>query len=159
MPGTVTVACKLPNGLILRGFRMIESSQQVMGGGTRMVKEAIDTGMRQVINGIASEHGKPLLDPEGNPINMAQSFALTYNVDADLWDLWLEQNKNSDVVKNGMIFAHAKPIELRAEAKDKRDLRSGLEPMNPQGDPRSPQRTTRLRGGNITVLETAQAPG
>lgn len=126
---TVTVACKLPNGIKLRIFDMVKKDMPVMGGGMREVPEAVEVqGQSFIING------------NTHPQNAAPrclivgGFALTSNVPKELWDRWLEQNKESDIVRNGLIFAHAKDQDAsaRAQAKERAALRSGLERLDPE---------------------------
>lgn len=151
----VTVCCKLPNGLVLRTFGKHTSIQPVVGGGTREVMEYLPNGQSVTIHGNVPPYAKPLVDVNGDPINLEQSFARTENVPAAFWNLWLEQNKDSAVVKHGLIFAHNKPLELRAIAKDHRDRRHGLEPIDPTGDPRNPKNRTQIRGGTVTAVMKA----
>ena len=157
---TVSVACKLPNGVILRGFRFETFQRPVIGGGMREVKEAVQTGEVFKINGNAAPYAQPLLDAEGNPIQLEQSFAITRDVPKDFWDRWLEQNKDTPMVKHGLIFAApaAKPLELRAAAKAHRDNRHGLEPIDTHPDakdPRNPPRASKLRAGSISAIAKA----
>ena len=44
---------------------------------------------------------------------------------------WLEQNRDFAPVKAGLIFAAPKGGSVAAEAREKKDLRSGFEGMNP----------------------------
>lgn len=147
MAGTVTVACKLPNGVILRGFNFEMRAEQVMGGGTRDVKVAVDGGQRVVINGMATAPNSQRLDMAGAQVSIVSGFALTHGVDADLWENWLSMNKDSDMVRNGLIFAQGKPLDARSQAREHREQKSGMEPMarldpRPDGsverDPRMP---------------------
>jgi len=157
MPGTVTVGCKLPNGLILRVFQMADS-QEMSPLGVRDVKVARDTGKHIRINGNAAPKGRSPTDAAGNYIPIIGGYALTHGVDADLWDAWFAANKDTDMVRNGMIFAHAKTSEVEAAARGNEARKSGLEPMDTQGDVRMPKQRTRLSGGSIAPLETAR-PG
>jgi hypothetical protein len=56
-------------------------------------------------------------------------FALTPNVPKAFWDLWLKQNAGSDLVLNGLIFAHKQEASVRRQVLDHEDIRSGLEPI------------------------------
>jgi hypothetical protein len=130
MSGTVTVACKLPNGLILRGFRMDSVYESVMGGGQREVKIAHEVGEPVYINGNAH------LQNEAPNCEISNGAALTHGVDKDFWDLWLSQNKDHLAVKNGLIFAHEKPVNATAEAREKAGVKSGLERLDPSNLPK-----------------------
>ena len=123
---TVTVGCKLPHGLILRIFNMIEVDEPVMGGGSRKVPTARERAERVTINGCAHMQNKAPNAP------ISSGFALTHGVNKDFWDLWLTQNKDSDMVRNGLIFAQGKPADTEAEAKEKELVRSGLERLDPE---------------------------
>jgi len=154
----VTVACKLPNGLILRTFRKERFQRPVIGGGMREVDEFLPTGEQYVVNGNTAPYAKPLLDANGDAIMLEQSFALTPDIPKAFWELWLEQNKDSAVVKNGLIFASSKPLETRAMAKAHRDNRHGLEPIDVHAnanDPRNPPRASKLRAGQISAIAKA----
>ena len=41
MPGTVVVACKIPNGVILRNFKMEPTQELVMGGASRSLLKSM----------------------------------------------------------------------------------------------------------------------
>lgn len=126
MPGTLTVGCKLPNGLVLQVFDMEEHAVPVLGGGTKMEKRAVPAkaGMRLKLNGWARRPNDPFRHP------IMHGVALTHNVDADFFNEWLRQNRDSDVVKNGVVFAATKDSEVAAQAKDKATLRSGFEEVD-----------------------------
>ncbi len=154
----VTVACKLPNGLILRTFRFETFQRPVIGGGIREVKEALPTGQQFKIHGNTAPYAQPLLDANGDSIMLEQSFALTPDIPKDFWELWLEQNKDSAVVKNGLIFASGKHLEVRAMSKAHRDQRHGLEPIDTHpnaNDPRNPPRASKMRAGQISAIAKA----
>ena len=154
----VTVACKLPNGVILRTFRKEKIMQPVIGGGAREVEQFLPDGRQFTINGNAAPYAKPLLDANGDSIMMEQSFALTHDILKDFWEQWLEHNKDSAMVKHGLIFATSKPLEQRAMAKAHRDQRTGLEPIDTHpesGDPRNPPRASRLKAGQISTISKA----
>lgn len=125
MPGTVSVACKLPSGIHLNVFTMEDAQEPVLGGGWRTVKRAVPAG-RVTLKGT----GRRVDDPR-----IVGGYALTHNVDADHWANWLTANKDSALVKNGLIFAHVKPAEVEAQARDHREAVSGLEPVDPNNLP------------------------
>lgn len=59
-------------------------------------------------------------------------FGLTH-VPEDFWNEWSTQHRNYEPLKKGLIFAHAKTRNVRAEAEEKKDLKTGLEQLNPNG--------------------------
>lgn len=120
---TYCIACKMPNGLILRLFEWVEREVPVMGGGMRLVRQARETGARVTINGPAHPFGvSPLAKVVGG-------YALTYNVPAEFFDKWMEQNHDTDLVKNKIIFAQPTIDRVEAQAYEQRTVRSGMEPL------------------------------
>jgi hypothetical protein len=136
---TVTVACKLPHGLKLRLFNMVETQEPVMGGGFRTVKVAQERPESVTVKGWSHAQNMAPNAP------LVGGYALTQNVDKDLWDAWLAANAQSDVVKNGLIFAHEKSVNVEAEAKEKKDKRCGLERLDPNKLPRGIQKSDHMK--------------
>jgi hypothetical protein len=126
---TVTVACKIPHGLQLQLVRVM-----IYGP------------------------GRPVNPPPGfpDPHPMAGGYALTHDVDSKFWEQWLEQNKLSPIVKNGLIFAMSSSNDVKAKAREQADFRSGLEPLNMEGDARMPKPRNAAVGG-ITKADVAAA--
>lgn len=134
MAGTVTVACKVPMGLILRVFTMETYKEPAAGGGFVDAKRARQVGKSVKINGPAHPvNERPMVPMAGN--YLGGGFALTPNVDADFWTKWLEQNADNDVVTNGFIFAAPKTENVAAQAKERRKEKLGFEPIDPDRPP------------------------
>lgn len=132
--GKVTVACKLPHGLQLRCFRMVETAEPVMGGGSRLVPVAQQVGEPITINGNAVAFGAI---PN---FRIVAGYALTEGIDKDFFDKWREQNAELPAVKNRLIFAYEKSDVTADAAKECVAQRSGLEPLLQDKDPRAPGR-------------------
>ena len=133
--GTITVGCKLPNGPILRIFEMVDQREPVLGGGSRIQPVSQAVGPQVQLQGFGVPWGaRPNYDIIGD-------FALTKNVDAAFFRQWLIQNRDSDLVKNKLIFCHKSHNDAQAIARDNEHLRSGLEPLliGKDGDPRVPK--------------------
>jgi hypothetical protein len=141
----VTVACKLPAGIVIRPYRWITRNENVMGGGSREVREAVTAGAPVVIRGYASKQNEA---PRGPIVG---GYALTFGVDKEIWDQWLEANRDSDMVRNELVFAHESREVAMAWAKEHEKTVSGLERMNPDGDPRAPRAPANV--GNPTEEE------
>lgn len=92
---TVTVGCKLPNGVILE---LGNQSVQINGANS---------------SGVIGGHG------------------ITHDVDAEFFSAWIDAHSDRDMVKNGFIFAHGKPADTKAQAKEQKDNATGLEAVNP----------------------------
>ncbi len=118
----VTVACKLPHGMRLRLFKMVEGNENVSGNNTRTIKRAEQVGPDVVIKGVAVEHGKEKV--------LTGGYALTPGVDKEFMDEWLKQNEQHEAVKNGLIFVSASRDEAEGKAEEQKALKSGLEPLD-----------------------------
>lgn len=144
---TVTVACKMPNGLILRNFVMTDFAEPVMGGGSRTSQIARQVPETYELHGSAvnlTEIGK------GNLPNyqIAGGYGLTPGVPLDFWEKWLNDNRNSAIVKNNIVFAYKTEGGARDQAIEKAALKSGLEPLDPENLPRDLQRVRKFRENN-----------
>lgn len=126
---TCTVACKLPNGLQLVLHRFHEVQEPIMGGGTRAVQKSRAEGPRVLIHGAAYRVDKAPAH------TIVGGYGLTPNVDAAFFAEWMKQNADTDMVRNHLIFALAKPESAAAKAKEQALLRSGLEPIDPKMPP------------------------
>jgi hypothetical protein len=150
---TVTVACKIPHGLQLQLVRKTSYVEETLSGSRDRVRYD-RTGARVMIYG----PGRPVNPPPGfpDPHPMAGGYALTHDVDSKFWEQWLEQNKLSPIVKNGLIFAMSSSNDVKAKAREQADFRSGLEPLNMEGDARMPKPRNAAVGG-ITKADVAAA--
>ena len=159
MPGVVTVACKIPMGIVLQEFKMMPEREQTPQG-VRDIQVGRPTGKAAVINGTAHAPGRHRVDQSGNPVHITQSgYALTQNVDADLWESWLLFHKDHPMVQNRIIYASTKSGDIGAIGRENEARTSGLEPMRPDGDPRAPARRTSISDGRtISEVSTATAP-
>jgi hypothetical protein len=139
---TVVVACKLPAGVILRVFRM-EDRETILAAGSRVVEKiAVPFGQTVTIRGNAVDPAQLMQGVFPEHVFGQTGYALTHDVPREIWDLWYEQNKESDLVRNGLIFAHATERSARDQARDGAKLLSGLEPI----DPKDPGAKTAMRG-------------
>ena len=137
----VTVASKLPMNIEIQ---LTKKTTAVQTGQFGSVKEDIFVkyGEIHVIRGTAYPNGTP---PKGFPKRPDTieddkgGYALTPKVPADFMAAWMEQNGETDMVKNGMIKMQADLDDLAADAADHASVDSGLGALNPEGDRRNPQ--------------------
>lgn len=132
----VTVVCKIPTGVVLQLCAKEEYVEEGLNG-SRTRTRYNKVGRTFIARGPASPNGQV---PRGyvRPA-LAGGYALTPNIPQDFWEAWLEQNADNPIVVNQMIFAQGKRGNAIAEAREKKDLKSGLEPMDPDGDYRMPK--------------------
>ena len=123
---TVTVACKMPNGLLLHLQEEYTDHEQTPNG-VRDIKRHRKVGEGVTVNGCAMPVGVP------NPPKkqLVGGYALTRGVDAEFWAKWVEQNKDAPYVKNGIIFAMPNRDAVEDKAEEQEAIKSGLEPLNP----------------------------
>lgn len=136
---TVTVACKLPHGLWLRRFKSAEEPEAQRDGTIKMRTIYREEGERFRINGNAMP---AIRDPEKDYPTIVggyNGYALTSGVPADLWCAWLEANKDTAMVRKGLVFACEKSADASQEAKRNLGVRTGLEPLAKDGDARMPR--------------------
>lgn len=129
--GFVTVGCRLPNGIILRTFDMVDTAE-VGPTQTRTVKMARFSGKEFKINGNAFAQNKA---PRFGQIDN-HGYALTPNVPAEIWNDWKAQNADAEILVRGHIFAHGEERSVRAEATEKKDVKTGMERLDPRKLPK-----------------------
>lgn len=132
------VGCKLGvRSYAIQHTRMVETFEQNQSGG-RTVKIPERVGAVVELRGTSYPRGTV---PDGfpPPPMIVEGAALNFGIDADWFDEWLEQNKQNPIVMNKMVFAHEKQDWIISKAKELKDLKSGLDPVNPKGDPRMPK--------------------
>src|SRR6516164_8653751 len=122
MSDKVTVACKIPNGLLLQHNHHRVKQRIPMPGGL-FAKEmlAVRTGEQVKINGNRPPQGEAPRWP------IVFGYGLT-EVDAEWWEEWWAHNQDFPPVKAHLLFAWEKAEDTKAEAKEHRDTKSGLEP-------------------------------
>lgn len=99
---TCIVGCKLPHGLVL----------------TRRDRKGNPIGDSFTVKGMNAKH-------------IIGGYALTDNVPTEFMENWLKENKDHAAVKAGTIFMHGSLADARAHAKDGRDVKTGLEALDP----------------------------
>jgi hypothetical protein len=75
--------------------------------------------------------GKRVTVEGTNGATIIGGHGITRNVDKAFFEEWLRINKDSDAVKNELIFAHEKDASTAAEANEKEGNRSGFEGIDP----------------------------
>lgn len=144
---TVTVACKMPNGIEIRGMVEATRSVPLHGGGMRDEKYFKHDGRVVKIYGPAKPFGQEART------RVVGGYALTDGVDAELFAQWIRDNKELPAVQEGMIFAMSNIEDAAQESRGNARLKSGLEPLNPNGDHRQPQ-PMETGIGEVTVSDT-----
>lgn len=156
---TVTVACKVPNGLHMILYDTEEEYLSDLAG--NRVKSFRSFPRPDVapyiLNGCSvdiEKMRKGVLDDRHQGIVQGDlpgtGFGLTPGIPREYWEEW-STTVGKSFIKSGMVFAAKNDREARAEAHDKRNLRSGLEPL----DPSEPGPRAGLVKGTITATTVA----
>ena len=72
-----------------------------------------------------------------NSSSVAGGFGLTDNVDKEFFDQWMKENAVLEFVQKGLIWAYKSNEGARKRALEEAEKRHGLEPLDPNGDPRN----------------------
>ena len=107
-------------------------------------------GSNFITVGCKLPHGMHLdIQPEGKPrtrhtlkgtnsSKVIGGFGLT-EIPKDFWEAWLALNKDIDPVSKGFVWAYPTMEGAEKKAIEKANLRHGMEPIDPQEDPRRPK--------------------
>jgi hypothetical protein len=134
--GYVHVACRLPAGVTLRVYEFVDSTEQTPGGPrpVRVSRPILKDGKpwEYTLKGYNPGFG-----------HMPPNFIVvpkwaTTRVPKEWWDLVCEQYKDSDMIRNKVIFAASTEPDLAAMVKEAESggAQSGLEPLNETNDAR-----------------------
>lgn len=115
---TVTIACKLPHGLVLENTTPSgeKVTQRVNGARLRTTESGREINSHEV----TGDYG--------------QGYGLTFGVPVDFWEQWVAQNTHYPPFAKGHIFAQGDAANARAQAKEMAGVRTGLEPMPGKDD-------------------------
>lgn len=127
---TVFVACKMPRGLYLQTHSFINQDVRVMGGGIEKRQVAVRNPEKFRIKPAVLQFG---LIPNFPIVN---GFSITREVPSALWRQWMQENQNLQLVTEGLIAGFDTESDAIAYANEYGKLRTGLEPIDPAGDPR-----------------------
>lgn len=130
MANTVTIACKLPHGLLLQLQREVEVSEPTQTAPERKVKRWEKTGQSYAVKGFAQHLDAPQVTA------VVGGFALTHGIPADFAKKWFEQNKDHSAVEGGFIFIAETPNDAQSYAEKHAGKKSGFEAADPKDLPR-----------------------
>lgn len=144
---TVTVACNIPNGLILQIYDVEEVTNFLPNG--RPITENNCT--LNLDHGQWALHG-PVnfnsLAATGREINVDfrvikgaapdTGYALTPGIPGDFWERWLKDNAKNPIVLGRHVFAESSQNRAVGHAKEFREFKSGFQGLNQSGDYRVP---------------------
>jgi hypothetical protein len=145
---TVSVACKLPNGLVCEVVDMRDYMDQVQRAEGRpnvpIVRKTLGRFRLRGYQEARATDSAGMINVESRRVS--HLFGITQNVPKDLWDAWWEQNKDCFApAMNGLIFAHAQTKSVEAYAKEHAELKTGFDPIDPENPDGRPKDAKGLR--------------
>lgn len=131
---TVTVACKMPHGLIIHRERKIKVRVPVLGGGMQE-----ETRYERIVGSEVQIFGTARAIGAAPRTRIVNGYALTTNVPRETWAEWSESHKDMPAIQNGLLYATESVEDAAAEAREPENakIKSGLEPLDPKGDKRA----------------------
>jgi len=148
---TVFVVSKLPRGIYLQLFSFVDQQVQVMGGGTRTQRLPMrmpeKVRIRPAVLGFGLIPAYPIID----------GWSITRDVPADFWRKWVEQNPGLDIVQKGLIAGFDTEAEAMSYARERGDMRTGLEPLAQDKDPRV-MTTNNQNVGDVEIDDETPRP-
>lgn len=66
-----------------------------------------------------------------NAARIVGGYGITENVPLELWNAWLKRHHKHAAVVNGQVFQHTDLKSVESEARNRRDVVTGLEPIDP----------------------------
>jgi hypothetical protein len=87
-------------------------------------------------NGLLLELGDKRVEIKGaNSSQIIGGHGITEGVDKAFMDEWMKRYAANDIVKGGHLFINVKTASVVAEAEEKADHKTGLEPLDPKKKP------------------------
>jgi hypothetical protein len=136
---TVIVACKLAVARFELQLCREATIREQTQAGPRDIKQFFKTGKTWIVRGTAYPEGTP---PKGyiKRPEEVQGYVLTRGIPKDFWDAWVEQYGESEMVKNGLIYACDVEDDIDAIASDHIKVKDSFAPLNmDDGDARIPR--------------------
>lgn len=147
----VFVASKITRGLYLDIFQPTEMTRRVVGGGVEKFTQQMRLPERIRI--------KPAILAFGLIPNypIVDGFSITRDVPANHWRKFVEQNPNYEPLTSGTLRAFDTEADAIAYAKEHKELRTGLEPLSQDGDPRI-QTSNNNNVGDVEIDDETPRP-
>ena len=157
---TVTIGCKIPNGIVLRAFEFYETDEGTPTGSRRARVTRAIPGAEFTLAGNNGFHflAPNLVDMIGR-VFPGNGYSISPGVPRDLWENWLSFNKDSPLVQNGMVFCCDDEHDAKIEARSREQLVSGLAPIDPDDHAKVTGATARRINpiGGISAITTGSA--
>lgn len=138
---TVTIGCKLPNGLVLESGYTVEHGNVVRTAGYKRLKlNGANQNRFQIVNNV-----REMSNPKA-PLHFEPG--ITENVDEAFFDKWVIDHRDSNIVRNKLVWKVKNRTEAKARAIGETQNDFGMEPRDP----------TKL-GGKVKKFDNSDAVG
>lgn len=128
---TVTVCCKVPSGLLLRCFKPSEETESTPTGVRTYTIVRGVPGSEFRVNGPARSFFMAPDTFDRAVMSYPGGYALTSGMPRELWENWFHYNKDTPLVREGLIFALPSETDAALEARSNQSVESGLEAIDP----------------------------
>lgn len=119
MANLISVGCKLPQGLIIEvGYKAVPGG--IERGADYQKVTLAGANQHSIITGSLRTPSPGDLRP-----------GITNNVDEALFDRWVADHQDSNIVRNGLVFKAKNAGEATAKANDVAKKRTGMEAVDP----------------------------
>jgi len=122
---TVTVACKLPHGIVIRDFEERAEYEPVYGQAERR-----EVSVFRPVGPKIRIKGPTVPGIFARLVEVHGGYAITEGVPADVFERWMKHNENSQFVTSMMIYGHENKARVIDWAKDRDSIKSGMEPLS-----------------------------
>lgn len=149
-----SVGLKLPNGLSLRLQHQVVQPDPRRDGTMGTIQMWMPDYSKEevILSGNAVPHGA---QPK---CLIVGGYAITTGISLDFMTAWMKQNKDLELVKNGLIIVHEKKSHLTGQANEQQSIKSGLEALVPDTDLRIP-RKKKKNGKEERLVSSGYADG
>jgi hypothetical protein len=111
---TVTVGCKLPNGLILESGYTVDNGNVVRTPEYKRLKlNGANQSRFTIVQSLDGKSVRELANPKA-PLHLEPG--ITENVDEAFFDKWVEDHKHSNIVRNKLVWKAKNKSEAKARA-------------------------------------------
>ena len=120
----VTIACKVPMGMVLHVCKKVMMPRKMQDGSIRDIPEYHRFGKEYRVYGPSHPQNA------GPHCTIIGDYALTPNIPKEFYDLWYSQHRNDAMVLGRAIFANSSN-KINGESKEYAKVKSGLERLDP----------------------------
>lgn len=147
---TVTVGCKLPSGIVLHLDDMIDYRIPMPGGGSITEKRSRRRPDTFTLNGSAIDLAK-IASTGSVPHLVIGGYGITSGIPRDFWERWFAANEQTEIVLKKIVYAESNEMRARSFAAEHVEIRTGMEPINPDEPGRFSTEARKIQRGTTSA--------